>query len=41
MTSLLRTGRLELIPATTEILSADLNNKNELARLLNAGIPSA
>ncbi|MDD1690866.1 MAG: GNAT family N-acetyltransferase [Methanoregula sp.] len=41
MTTSLRTGRLELIPATMEILSADLNNKGELARLLNAGIPSA
>ncbi|MCK9631639.1 MAG: GNAT family N-acetyltransferase [Methanoregula sp.] len=41
MTSSFRTGRLELIPATREILAADLNDKTELARLLSAGIPPA
>lgn len=41
MASSIRSHRLELIPATNEILTADLNNKNELANLLNAHIPSA
>jgi len=41
MTSSIRTQRLELIPATREILTADLNDKNELARFLKAAIPPA
>lgn len=37
----IRTGRLELIPATHAILAADLNDRGDLARLLTATIPSA
>lgn len=41
MASPLCTERLELIPATREILEADLNDWHQLARLLHAAIPYA
>ena len=41
MTTPIRTAHLELIPASREILSADLNDREELARLLAAQIPGA
>jgi ribosomal-protein-alanine N-acetyltransferase len=37
----LRTDRLTLVPATCAILSADLEDRAALARLLDAGVPSA
>lgn len=41
MTIPLHTKRLTLIPATREILSADLNNRDRLSSLLGAAIPAA
>jgi len=35
----IRTGRLELIPATLAILTGDLRDRPELSRLLDAAIP--
>ena len=37
----IHTGRLDLIPATLEILKADRNDRRELARLLDAAVPSS
>jgi [ribosomal protein S5]-alanine N-acetyltransferase len=37
----LHTRRLDLVPATREILSADLHNHNELSWLLDAEVPAA
>jgi [ribosomal protein S5]-alanine N-acetyltransferase len=39
MTAPLRTEHLELIPATREILTADLDDREELSRLLTARVP--
>ncbi|MFA4848541.1 MAG: GNAT family protein [Methanoregula sp.] len=40
-TPTIRTKRLELIPATLEILKADLQNRPSLSRLLNANLPAS
>lgn len=37
----IRTRRLDLVPATGEILSADLNDHKRLSRLLDAEVPAA
>lgn len=37
----IRTRRLDLVPATAEIFSCDIGNRDGLARLLNAAIPPA
>jgi len=37
----LRTRRLDLVPATGEILSADLSDHKRLSRLLDADVPAA
>ena len=37
----IRTRRLDLVPATSEILAADLHDHTELARLLDAEVPAA
>ena len=37
----IRTERLELIPATRQILESETGDRTGLARLLNAGIPEA
>jgi len=37
----LHTRRLDLVPATREILSADLNRHEKLSRLLEAEVPAA
>ncbi|HOI58622.1 hypothetical protein [Methanoculleus sp.] len=37
----IHTGRLDLIPATLEILKADRNDRRELARLLDAAVPGS
>lgn len=39
--STIRTKRLELIPATLEILKADLRNRPALSRLLSANLPAS
>jgi len=41
MTTTLHTRRLCLIPATREILSADLNNRDRFSLFLGAAIPAA
>jgi RimJ/RimL family protein N-acetyltransferase len=41
MKATIRTKRLELVPATRQILESDTGDRTELARLLNAGIPGA
>lgn len=41
MKAVIRTKRLELIPATRQILESDTGDRTGLARLLNAGIPEA
>lgn len=41
MKAAIRTERLELIPATRQILESDTGDRTGLARLLNAGIPGA
>jgi RimJ/RimL family protein N-acetyltransferase len=41
MKAAIRTERLELIPATRQILESDTGDRTGLARLLNAGIPEA
>ena len=41
MKATIRTKRLELVPATRQILESDTDDRTELARLLNAGIPEA
>jgi len=39
MKATIRTKRLELVPATRQILESDTGDRTELARLLKAGIP--
>ena len=39
--SILVTARMELVPATPSIVRADLGNRDELGRLLNARVPAA
>jgi ribosomal-protein-alanine N-acetyltransferase len=41
MKAAIRTERLELIPATRQILESDTGDRTGLARLLNAAIPGA
>lgn len=41
MTTLLHTPRLSLVPATREILAADLLDKGRLSHLLGAAVPAA
>lgn len=41
MTAPLQTKRLTLVPATREILSADLNDRARLSHLLGAAVPAA
>lgn len=41
MKATIRTKRLELIPATRQILESDSGDRTGLARLLHAGIPGA
>jgi [ribosomal protein S5]-alanine N-acetyltransferase len=41
MNAAIRTTRLELIPATRQILESDTGDRTGLARLLHAGIPGA
>lgn len=41
MNASVRTERLELIPASPQILKSDLNDRTELSRHLNAKIPHA
>ncbi|HEX3000764.1 MAG TPA: GNAT family N-acetyltransferase [Methanoregula sp.] len=41
MPAILHTTRLSLIPATQEILSADLNDRRDLSHLLGAAVPAA
>ena len=40
-TSRIRTGRLELVPASLAILTSDLRDRTELPRLLDAAVPAA